>query len=517
MFVFKFLIFLIFLAPLLAIANNYCDTRQPVHYFSSSMEDILRNYESLTFSKDPKAYCDANMLRRYLEANTKNKDDIAILSDDQVIKKATELATKEGGGGFVSLPIQKFVEDVAKEGILLVNNNGVFSSLTSSKKSLNQILEEAQVTINSDPCFHPKHDGANLKRMIEEKGVKLYDDNFVISTAEKLGPTYLCSELVSIFKSASCGSSFNNIVDNLKQRGSPPLTSMPNLLDKLVNSGKYDKGLKIMANKLLNKIKNPGEINSDLFSELKESFVQSGVNSMEAENMAFETMGMIATAGPALNIRLNKIEFQGNRWPTVTALTTISALTPLLDYHSSKNGRNIYSFPKGINVKCNTSKSYHFWMTAYLSRMEVQKGKTPELAAAAAFSSSKIYHVVGNLTNRSGAGAFFSHRPFSPATNIVRADLSYASAGAIFGAGAKEGINIDEGVSTLMLNSKILPKLRKEEILDEVKPTNFFGYGRFKKIFAPNEVFKSQISNKTFKKIEIPYQSLSNDRIPVCN
>jgi hypothetical protein len=97
MFVFKFLIFLIFLAPLLAIANNYCETRQPVHYFSSSMEDILRNYESLTFSKDPKAYCDANMLRRYLEANTKNKDDIAILSDDQVIKKEEEGTTPIAG------------------------------------------------------------------------------------------------------------------------------------------------------------------------------------------------------------------------------------------------------------------------------------------------------------------------------------------------------------------------------------------------------------------------------------
>lgn len=500
-----------------AIDGNSCDARSPVHYFSNSMEDIIKSYESLTFKTDPKKFCDNGMLRRFLEANTKNKDEIANMSDAQVIQKANELANKDGGGGgFMSLPIQKYAEEVVKGGILLVNNNGVFSNFDSNKKTLNQIIDEAQITINSDPCIHPKHDGANLKLFVDKSGVKPYDDNFIISAAEKMGPTVLCAELVSILKSTSCGRSFNNVVDSLKQRGSPPLTSMPKLLDSIVNSGKFDSGLKVAANKLIAKIKNPNQIQSDIFTDLKESFIQSGSNPSDAEDMAFKTLGMIGTAGAALNIRLNKIEFQGNRWPTVTALSTISALIPLLDFYSSKNGGKIYSFPNNVEVKCNTSKSYHFWMAAYLARVEVQSGQAPEIAAAAAFSSSKIYHVVGNLTNRWGAGAFFSHRPFSPATNIVRADLSYASAGAIFGAGAQQGIDIDEGITMLMNKSSILQRLTKEEILNEVKPTNFFGYGRFKKIFAPNEVFQSQIANKTFKKIEKFDQLRPDEKLSIC-
>lgn len=64
------------------------------------MEDILRNHEALTFRKDPKAYCDSSMLRRYLEANTKNRDEIENLSDEQVFKRASELASKEGWGAW---------------------------------------------------------------------------------------------------------------------------------------------------------------------------------------------------------------------------------------------------------------------------------------------------------------------------------------------------------------------------------------------------------------------------------
>ncbi|MEK6773676.1 MAG: hypothetical protein AABY64_07030 [Bdellovibrionota bacterium] len=52
-----------------------------------------------------------------------------------------------------------------------------------------------------------------------------------------------------------------------------------------------------------------------------------------------------------------------------------------------------------------------------------------------------------------------------------------------------------------------LPRLSKEQAQDEVSPTRFFCYNRFKKIYAPNKVFESQSSNRNFKKVTLPTKS----------
>ena len=59
-----------------------------------------------------------------------------------------------------------------------------------------------------------------------------------------------------------------------------------------------------------------------------------------------------------------------------------------------------------------------------------------------------------------------------------------------------------------MLNkSSILPRQTREEIINEVKTINLFGYNRFKKIFAPNEVIQLHMKNQTFNNIEKPTSS----------
>ena len=150
----------------------------------------------------------------------------------------------------------------------------------------------------------------------------------------------------------------------------------------------------------------------------------------------------------------------------------------------------MYSLPPGVTATCDTSKSYHFWMNAYLSRDSVLAGHSPQGAAAAAYSLSKLYPIFGNLTNRS-MGAIFKHPTFSPATQIVRADLAYATAGALYGANIKGAINIDQGISTLIDNSRIVSGLGLDQLRETVNMSNFYGYSRFGTMFSPNSFYNS--------------------------
>lgn len=485
----------------LVAQSNSCVVPTASGALSAAAKEMLKRQQTSALIASPARFCDINMARRYLEANNKDPDSIALLSDKEVWDKAYSARMKENlGGGFVSLP---FVED--KKGNFAT---GVFlpgDGIMRVERTFDETLAQAEKVINSDMCIHESYSrgmGRNkIEDVIKDKGVKPLDDSKALALAEKVGPKILCSELTPT-KMFQCGEAFTNSAQKMLQKGSPPIMSMPEVFDKIVNSQRYDEGLKIMANKMLKNLKSPGQVRSDVFTDMKESFRQAGYSAEQAEDLAFDVMGFIATGGTALNVRVSKVVFAGDRWPTITALTTIAAAMPVLDFYTAKMG-NIYSFPAGVQGQCDTSKAYHFWMTAYLAREQVKEGIDPEAAAAGAFTVSKAYHVTGNLTNRR-QGALLAHRPYSPTTNIVRADLSYASAGAVFGAGAdlsKKSINVDKGIQDLLEDAEVLPKQNLEEIKSEMGVRGFFGYRRFHKIFSPNSAFNEFADERSYSKV----------------
>jgi len=458
--------------------------------------EILKTAQLTELEADPNKFCNKNMLLRYVEANPNSFDNTRAMSYEDIEASANSTLDQKSSGGFVSIPILNDKQGVATAGILYDKDSNFWST---KKKSFSEVLAGAEMIINSDPCSFPKHKGQKITDVIRDKGLSpVYST--AMEAAKTVAPVAVCAELVAIKNSFGCAGAFNRMADSMIQKGNPPLTSMPELLNEVLNSKKYDKGLKIAANKIINMAQNPETISTDLFTELKNSFKESGYTDAISEKMTFDTLGMIATAGPALNIRINKLEFAGDRWPTVAALTSIASLAPYLDYHASKKG-SLYSFPPGITGQCDTSKSYHFWMAAYLARSEAAAGTSPDSAASAAYSAAKMYHVVGNLTNRGGAGRLLMHDTLSPVANIIRADLSYASAGALFGAGidTKTPINVDKGISVSISKSEDVWKLSLEEAINEIKPIRFFGYNKFKDKFAPNEIFKTQVYGKKFK------------------
>ena len=503
---------IIFMAIQLSQADQEDSCRLPLAKYIASIQEIEKVNEIQKLEKDPRLFCDNNMLRRHLNASSKKFDSNIVSDSDllEIVEKQYEEEEKGGlDRGFLALPFKKKAELMGKSHILLPNDFGFVGSDSQLEKlSLMQTLEETEKTINENPCKLPDHSGTDLDEIKRNRGVLPLEESTITSMGKTAGTLYTCGELVSLTHINSCKNSMQKIINRVAQRGgarTPPLTSMPELLDKVINSGQFDKGLKIAAKKIIHKVKNPEKIESDIFTDLKSSFKEAGYSDSISEQLSFETLGLISTAGPALNIRLNKIAFKKDRWPTVTALTAIASLLPALDFHSAKKGKP-YSFPPGVKANCNTSKSYHFWQTAYQSRKELMEGASPESASAAAFNVSKLYHVTGNLTNRAGASTLFLHPSISPVSNIVRADLSYASAGALYGAGLQhdEPIDIDKGISELINSTPMLPKLSSKESESAVSPVKGFGYFRFKEQFKPDVVYRAHSEGKEFKKPNLP-------------
>ena len=139
----------------------------------------------------------------------------------------------------------------------------------------------------------------------------------------------------------------------------------------------------------------------------------------------------------------------------MTALAVISSAA--LYFDSLNRSGEIFSFPRGVHVSCDSGKSYHFWMTAFLA------------------------HEYGSKW-----AAYIAEIGYQK----IRLDLAYAAAGAEFGAhseGTAFNFDINEALD------------RMEKSADPLKPMSkasatylwdFFGIPalvRWNKIFHPGQ------------------------------
>lgn len=509
----KSLLLVILISFSTANASDTCTKSDIISGTRKESAEITRIAQLEALRTNANSFCNYNKLRSDLEnyptqpSQALGKSIVRQMSDKDVLKtdQAMDTANDTDGytGVFESVPLESYRQGVARDNIVMPSSEGGMGA--PNGKNFQQVLDKAEAVINSNPCGLSDQKGsqtfADLKT---DNGLDSISgdptDSLLAKAVEKITPVAAagaCYELTSISQISSCSKSVMKMQNKMRQRDS--FTSMPDLLDKIVNSGAFDKGLQIAAKKIIENARHSDQVKSDAFTDIKESFQQAGYSVKAAEQMTFETLGMISTAGPSLGRSFSDLSFPKDRWPTVTSLTAIASLTQYLDFHTAKNG-HVYSFPPGVKGSCDTSKSYYFWMAAYLSRSAAQEGAAPATASAAAYTACKGYHVLGNLTNRRGSSDFFTEDTFSPESNVNRADLAYASSGALYGAGVdlKTPLSIDDGIAISIQNSKVSPALTEANAEKAASPFRGFGYYKFKDMFAPNEIYESQEKDRDF-------------------
>jgi len=318
-------------------------------------------------------------------------------------------------------------------------------------------LHDAVKMLEADRCSLPSPNPQDSHAAAVRNSRAAVQDYGISEGKKSLASRYACQDALGLMKMSSCQSSLKVI-----ERISTPLQGGTfagmEIFAKVLNDSRYDAGIKLAALKLASRVESHSESASSYLDDLKTSFQTAGASSMNAEEMAWTTAGLIATAGPNLSLRLQLFPHTPDQSQKRIALEVLAKTLPILDQRSSVKGR-LYSLPTEVSGSCNSGKSYHFWYSAYLARRAALETGNPEGAAASAFESEVFYQVLQRPKHDMINGdRMATSGMFSPASEVVRADLAYAAAGAHFGAKQATDrnsapVNVDNLIAGLIKNA----------------------------------------------------------------
>lgn len=216
---------------------------------------------------------------------------------------------------------------------------------------------------------------------------------------------------------------------------------LPQLYEQILSDSSYDESLRQLALVLINRFKEEQVPHHEYFFDLaRTQFVKGGFSALEAEKRTWNLIGLLSTAGPNLGQRLKY--FASSRYPqdrtSKLSLSVISRALPKLDQLALDRLGRLYVLPRQMTTFCDTGKPYHFWMSAYLSRLLVENGFSVHAAANAVFILQKGYQLKSTTIGRQ-PDRIFSEDLNSPWVQSMRMDINMAAAGVVFGAFSFKG------------------------------------------------------------------------------
>jgi hypothetical protein len=271
--------------------------------------------------------------------------------------------------------------------------------------------------------------------------------------------------------------------------------SLPEVKRTVLTDPRYQEGIRKAALKIIKKVEDGLAPQGDLFGDVLGSFLESGIAHENAVEFTWNIMGVLATHGPNLGRFLESYrDHSTNRAPslaTKVGLAMIAGALPILNFRSRESGRP-YSYPNNVKTHADNGKSYYFWMSAYLAHRIARESGNPYLAGAAAFTLSKGYSFISRTFGRSPERTL-EVDSFDGANNVIRADLTYAAAGARYGTLAAtedpEPLDIDEGLHVAFVkaagSTALTPKAAASAYRNKI-----WAYLRWNRRFAPDAIFR---------------------------
>jgi hypothetical protein len=468
-------IMLIFLVTLFSLVANavdkpLCDNvSDRIPRLASSSGEILKKTNVEYAEKDMKDFCKRNMLLRYLKTKKSLQiGEIDTLSTEQ-LEKVVDQANSEIAPWQLSL----------------------LSTENSKKKAVEAIIW------NDDPLLYfskPKREHADYAQ------ASAFIDSATSNQSTKIDDiktkTALLCAYEMKFSAVSCVKSLEAIQEKMIPKGGDLDITDKALWKRVLGSDKYDEGLRIAASTIAQKVKSSNGTNGNIFEDIQNAFIKSGMNSNEAQNATWDTLGLIANQGPSIGYYVTKLENRGDssleNSQKSNALAYIASGMTYLDLKNLKNNLPMYSYPSGIQTTCDNSKPYHFWMSAYLARTLVKENQiAPEVAAETTFMAQKAYQInrtaAANGTQPGAIENILATQPYAPVRQIIRTDLAYSSAGALYGSQSAESLN----TKNYSVNGAIV-SLLKDSSSEKTEPgTNMLEtYLKWNRAFSADSAFE---------------------------
>ncbi len=203
---------------------------------------------------------------------------------------------------------------------------------------------------------------------------------------------------------------------------------------------------------------------------------------MKNEDRTWKVLAVLAARG-ANFYKLYGYATRSN-FPVIAALGVISSAALYFDQMNEAIGER-FSFPRGVKVACDSGKSYHFWMAAYLTRSYGSKW--------AAYLSSVAYQMRSDTEFRKPERAFIDSWN-SIANQKIRIDLAYSATGADYAERLKNGgiynFDIDETLSILENGSEMPPPISATKAKGIWSSSPISAFLRWNRIFHPEKAMQ---------------------------
>lgn len=239
---------------------------------------------------------------------------------------------------------------------------------------------------------------------------------------------------VSPMNSLSCQSAVNDIIALIQYNRN---LILPSVWERVLTSPTYKEGLRLAALKLIQKTREIPTKRANVFDDIKSSFIETGLGAGQAEDAAWDVLAVYSNGGHNAISRTMMLAWPSGFASSAVSVAMISSALTLLDFKQHERGLGHYAYPSGVSGSCLNPKPYHFWLSAYLARHLKKKGYSSEVSAIASFVSAKGYQVNRVLVASDEWGALkklFVKDVFHPTNQVIRMDLTLASAGAVYGA-----------------------------------------------------------------------------------
>lgn len=288
-----------------------------------------------------------------------------------------------------------------------------------------------------------------LREGLRNKSPK-YDASFFKKTApakmRELGARKACADLgAADIKECTRATVYTHdvIMNPMDARTVPVNVEMPmadvsniDMTLRILESTKDDpylQGLARYEQILAKHLENPHGMNTDVWTDLVHAFTATGSSPTDARERALEVLSVTSTNGSDFLLNesfFNHRTLKGDEEtyePTNPKFVTLTRLSMALPYFDLVKPGNLYSLPPGYASECDTSKYYHFWMSAFLTRQLIKAGFGPRTAGAAVMATHLGYRALYDPF-----AADFSAT--SPGHFILRTDLANVALGIVFGA-----------------------------------------------------------------------------------
>jgi hypothetical protein len=259
----------------------------------------------------------------------------------------------------------------------------------------------------------------------------VYDEGEIeISLTERLAACAYLSPLESL----SCSSALARVAEVMAPAwmGEGQVTAIGAFQNAATNP-KLTEGLRLAVLALHSRWKE-GKVSPDanLFEDIHGAFLSSGLSASEAEDAAWDTLAALSVGGPNMAVRFDTLYLSmiGSN-PNAFALSALGEMIPFLDSQKMRGEPPaVYSLPAGYSFPCDSGKTYHFWMAAYLARRLGREGYAEGASRAAIYASNVGYQAMGRSA---GVTSLLKVPSLSPTDVGIRIDLNLAAAGARFG------------------------------------------------------------------------------------